>query len=70
MPYAGHQKEGAKIVLKNVSGKAKIWIDKQLVDTKTTQEAADMEVVIPAKEGIREINVLIETEKGKPAGLG
>lgn len=69
-PYSEQQKAGAKIILKNVSGKAEVWVDKQLVGTKTTEESADFEVTIPAKEGSREINVLIETEKGKPAGLG
>lgn len=69
-PYSEQQKVDAKIILKNVSGKAEVWVDKQQVGAKTTEESADIDVVIPAKEGSREINVLIETEKGKPAGLG
>ena len=68
-PYIEQQNKGAKMILKNVTGKAEVWIDKQLLMTKNDSETADMEVLIPGKEGVREINVLIEAEPGKPAGI-
>ncbi|MDD4921288.1 MAG: beta-galactosidase GalA [Bacteroidales bacterium] len=69
-PYSEQQKKGAKIILKGLAGKAEVWVDNVLVGTKNSAETADMEVTIPAKRGSREISVLIETEKGKSAGLG
>ncbi|MDP4185904.1 MAG: hypothetical protein Q8862_12190, partial [Bacteroidota bacterium] len=69
-PYEKHQKEGAKIILKDITGKAEVWIDKKQVAVKSTPEKGDMTVTIPPAEGDRELNVLIETQQGQKAGLG
>jgi beta-galactosidase len=68
-PYIEQQNKGAKMILENVTGKAEVWIDNQLTATKNNFDPADLDVLIPAKEGTREINVLIEAEPGKLAGI-
>ena len=69
-PYAAQRKNGGKLILKAVTGKAEIWLDKKLVATKTTAEPADMVVPFPPSANEQKLNVLIETEKGQKAGLG
>ncbi len=69
-PYLGQQKDGAQIILKSVTGKAEVWVDGQKAGSKLTAETADLTVTIPAKKGVRELNVLIEAETGRKAGLG
>ena len=69
-PYKGMQKNGAILELRDVSGKAEVWIDNELAATKASEEAATMIVKIAAGKNIRTINVLIESEKGRKAGLG
>ena len=69
-PFSIHQKEGAKIILKNMTGKAEIWLDNILVYTKTT--ATSEYVIIPfvPKRGIRKLVVVSEGEKNNTVGLG
>ncbi|MHC0441068.1 beta-galactosidase GalA [Flavobacterium sp. 3-210] len=69
-PYLTQQKNGGKIILKNLSGKAEIWLDKTLLAVKNNEISNDFEVQIPAGIGKRELSVLVETKDGKPAGLG
>jgi beta-galactosidase len=69
-PYKAQQKEGGVLVLKNVSGKAEVWIDQKLVYTKSTFVASDIRVAVPASEKMHEVNLLIEREPAKNAGLG
>lgn len=69
-PYAAQRNNGGKLILKNVTGKAEIWLNKQLLTTKTSSDKADIVVAIPACAGEQKLNVLIETEKGSKAGLG
>ena len=69
-PYAAQRKNGGKLILKAVTGKAEVWIDKKLVATKTTAESADIIVQFPPSPNEQKLNVLIETEKGQKAGLG
>jgi beta-galactosidase len=69
-PYAAQRKNGGKLILKAVTGKAEIWLDNKLVATKSTTESADILVTFPASANEQKLNVLIETEKGQKAGLG
>ncbi len=69
-PYANQSKNGGNIVFKGVTGKAEVWLDKQLVGTKTTLEKGDLIIKMPPATGNRTITLLIEAEKGKKAGLG
>jgi beta-galactosidase len=59
-----------KIVLKKLTGKAEIWLNNQLINTKNKPEAIDWEVPFTATNGQYNLTILIETEKGKKAGLG
>ncbi len=68
--FPGFQKQGAKIIFKNLTGKAEIWLNQQKIATKTGLGAADFEVVIPPGMKSCELNVLIEAEAGIRAGLG
>ncbi|WP_221452655.1 beta-galactosidase GalA [Mucilaginibacter sp. FT3.2] len=69
-PYAGQRNKGGKIVLKAVSGKAEVWLDKTLLNTKTNSATGDVTITMPPGQGKRELSVLIETSNGQPAGLG
>ena len=69
-PYAAQRKNGGTLILKAVTGKAEIWIDKKLVATKTTAEPADIVVLFPPSPNEQKLNVLIETGQGQKAGLG
>ena len=69
-PYAAQQTNGGRLVLKDVLGKAEIWLDKKLIGTKTTMVKGDIEVKFPASRNEQQLNVLIETETGKQGGLG
>ncbi|MEP7238307.1 MAG: beta-galactosidase GalA [Ferruginibacter sp.] len=69
-PYAAQRTNGGKLILKAVTGKAEIWLDKKLIATKTTVEPADIIVTVPPSLNEQKLNVLIETEKGQKAGLG
>jgi beta-galactosidase len=69
-PFESQRKNGGCIVFKSITGKAEIWIDRNLVATKTDCQAAPVTVPLPAGEGDRILNVLVETTPGQPAGLG
>ncbi len=70
-PRAIVQASGGQIRLRDVGGKAQVWIDGKLASEKTSAERADMTVVCPAATGQRTVNVLIEAAAPDvPAGLG
>ena len=69
-PYKAQQNKGGKIILKAVKGKAEVWLNKKLLARKSTDDSEDLTVDLPAGEGKRDISVLIETSRGKQAGLG
>lgn len=70
-PFYAQRTEGGQLVLKNVTGKAEVYLDNQLIATKTTMDKGDIVAdVAPApSSGNRTISVLIEGERGKRAGL-
>ena len=68
-PRAATQKSGGRLVIRDVVGKAQVWIDGKLAGEKANSEKQDMTVAIP--EGERVVSVSIEAPAtGKPAGLG
>ncbi len=69
-PYAAQRAKGGKLVIKAVTGKAEIWIDKKLVTVKTTMGSEDIIVPFPPSTKEMQLNVLIETVPDQKAGLG
>lgn len=70
-PFAQQAKEGGKLRLKDVVGKAEVWIDKVLVAKKETTDKADIACEFAPKQGNRVVSVLIEAAaEGNSAGLG
>ena len=70
-PRKAAQESGGKIVLRDVLGRAQVWVDGKLTGEKTEFETQTVTVSIPAGNGQRTISVLIEAEKADvPAGLG
>ena len=64
---AGSQGE---IRLRRVTGKAEVWLNDQLVGSKTNAEASDLSVPFASGNGKFKLVVLIEGEAGKKAGIG
>jgi beta-galactosidase len=70
-PRAATQKSGGRLVLRDVVGKAQVWIDGKLAGEKASPERQDMTIAFPAKGGERVVSVQIEAPAtGKAAGLG
>jgi beta-galactosidase len=70
-PRAATQKAGGQLLLRNVVGKAQVWIDGKLVGEKGDAEEKIMTVAFPAGDGERIVSILIEAAAlGMPAGLG
>jgi beta-galactosidase len=70
-PRAGVQKSGGQLILRNVAGKAQVWLDGKLAGEKTDAARNNFTVPLPPGDGERTVNVLIETAApGTPAGLG
>jgi len=70
-PFFAQRNEGGQLVLKAVTGKAEVWLDKKLIAVKSNFESGDMVVDVAASPELSErtISVLVEREKGKKAGL-
>ncbi|MBC7783723.1 MAG: glycoside hydrolase family 2 protein [Burkholderiales bacterium] len=64
------QKAGGKVVLRNVTGKAQVWLDGKMVGEKANAERGNMTVSLEPGDTERTISVLIEAAAGAPAGLG
>jgi len=69
-PYNAQQKNGGKLVLKGIFGKAEIWLDNEKVAAKNSSEKEDLTVKFSAKEGERRLTVVAEGSKGDKVGLG
>lgn len=63
-------KPTGSIVMRRVSGKAEVWLNDKLVATKNEANTGDMRFAFPSQNGKYKLVVLIESEKGKKAGLG
>jgi beta-galactosidase len=70
-PRSATQTNGGKLLLRDVVGKAQVWIDGKMVAERSTADKADISVPLSAATGEREVSVLIESAaKGESAGLG
>ena len=69
-PYKLQQTEGGRILFKNLTGKAEIWLNGQLIGTKDKAEASDFVAEYPPLTGDYELNVLIEGNISDKVGLG
>ncbi|MYN39888.1 DUF4982 domain-containing protein [Duganella sp. FT109W] len=58
-----------RIRFASLKGKAEIWLNGALVGKKDSYAAAPLDVALPAGDGKREINVLIEAEAGQGGGI-
>ncbi len=52
-----------------ISGKAEVWLDGKLIGKKEAFATSELVLALPAGEGMRQINVIIENEAGQRAGL-
>jgi beta-galactosidase len=69
-PYASQQKNGGKIVLKAIAGKAEVWLGNKLIFTKSTATKEDVTVAFPAKVGDWKLTVVSEGQQNDWIGLG
>ena len=69
-PRPAVQRSGGELVLREVGGKAQVWIDGKLAGEKADPARKDMTVACPPGAGVRTVNVLIEDVENAPAGLG
>jgi beta-galactosidase len=58
-----------RIRFASIKGKAEIWLNGALVGRKDSYAAAPLDVALPAGDGKRELNVLIEAEAGQGSGI-
>ena len=68
-PYAAQGEKGGQLLFKSLTGKVEIWLDKQLIATKTNAEKGDLKVSFPAGKNNRNLTLLIEADNGK-GGIG
>jgi len=70
-PRINVQKSGGQLNLRDVTGKAQVWIDGKLAGEKTDAGRNNITVPLPVGDGERTVNVLIEASAlGSQAGLG
>jgi beta-galactosidase len=69
-PDAVHRKKGGMVVLKNVTGKAEVWMDGKRVAVKTTAAAAALQFPFAAGDQKHTINILVEEGINGYIGLG
>ena len=69
VPYRHLQKEGGIIFLKNVVGKAEVWLNGQLIGTKDVVNEQDLKVEFLPTEGKCELRVLLNGAANTRVGL-
>ena len=70
-PRSGVQKFGGELRLRDVTGKAEVWIDGKLAAEKPDASKVDLTVPFPPSDGVRTVSILIEASTpGGQAGLG
>lgn len=60
----------SQLIVKNITGKAEIYLDSKLIAKKVDMPEGDLVVTIPPASGERILNILIETDGEKDAGIG
>ena len=69
-PYDEQQLKGGDVVFQNINGKAEVWMDGKMIGLKSDKKPGDLRVHFASGSGDRILNVLIEMDPGKKAGLG
>ena len=68
-PFQAHREEGGSILFKQLAGKAEIWLNGQLIGSKTTDKEEDFTVEFPAVKERGDLRVLLNSTVGEPVGL-
>lgn len=68
-PYAAVKQKGGQLVFKSITGRAEVWLDKQLVAKKESFERATFSVPIAPKDHERTLSVLIQASSDSLSGL-
>jgi len=70
-PRKQMQREGYRLILPDVTGKAQVYVDGKMVSEKKESDKQSLTIPMPPGEGERDISILIEaTSVGASAGLG
>lgn len=71
MPRAQMQREGFHLILRDLVGKARVYIGGKIVSEKADPEKKTLTIAVPPGEGMRVISILIESSAvAERAGLG
>lgn len=68
-PYQAHREEGGSILFKQLTGKAEIWLNGQLIGSKTTDEEEDFTVEFSSVKDRCDLRVLLNGATGEAVGL-
>lgn len=68
-PKSAHQKHGGKVVLRQVTGKAEVWLDGTCIGTKESEKTADFTVTFSEAGTNCELRILLCREKEKNVGM-
>jgi beta-galactosidase len=70
-PRPAMQKSGFYLVLRDVVGKAQVYLDGKLLSEKPDPQRSTLTITVPPSEGARVVSVLVEAPaEGSRAGLG
>ena len=69
-PYARIRRAGGRIHFYAIAGRAKIYVDGQLVGEKSDPDVAPLNVPLPAGEGERRVAIVFAVQSGQTFGLG
>lgn len=68
-PYANVQQAGGRLVFHNITGRAEIWLEGQLIGRKNDYDGSALTVAIPPGPGERTLTVLIRARPAQPFGF-
>lgn len=58
-----------RLVLREIAGRAEVWVDGVKLGEKTTFAPAALSLVLPKGAGTRTLTVLVQSQPGQPSGL-
>ena len=64
------EKESGYILIKNVKGKAEVWLDDKMIALKPNSATKDINILLPSGKGRKQLTIMIISELGEEAGLG
>lgn len=68
-PYQAHRNDGGTLLLKNLRGKAEIWLNNKQIGTKTTEAEEDFTVDFSAASEKADLRILLNSKTGDTVGL-